>query len=120
VNLTGAVHHHPRSALRDDTKLEKLHAAAVVELGSFDAAAERLHVMPSAVSQRIKALEQRVGQALVVRERPCTATTAGEPLLRLPRRPRCWRPRRWRRCAEAQVLPRELRWPIPVIGVESR
>jgi LysR family transcriptional regulator (chromosome initiation inhibitor) len=32
--------------------------AAVVELGSFDAAAERLHVTPSAVSQRIKALEQ--------------------------------------------------------------
>jgi LysR family transcriptional regulator (chromosome initiation inhibitor) len=40
-------------------------------------------VTPSAISQRIKALEQRVGQALVVRERPCTATTAGEPLLRL-------------------------------------
>jgi LysR family transcriptional regulator (chromosome initiation inhibitor) len=33
----------------------------VIELGSFDAAAERLHVTPSAVSQRIKALEQRVG-----------------------------------------------------------
>ena len=31
--------------------------AAVIELGSFDAAAERLHVTPSAVSQRIKALE---------------------------------------------------------------
>lgn len=35
--------------------------AAVVELGSFDAAAERLHVTPSAVSQRIKSLEQQVG-----------------------------------------------------------
>lgn len=57
--------------------------AAVVELGSFDAAAERLHVTPSAVSQRIKALEQRVGQVLVVREKPCTATAAGVPLLRL-------------------------------------
>jgi LysR family transcriptional regulator (chromosome initiation inhibitor) len=41
--------------------------AAVIEFGSFDAAAERLHVTPSAVSQRIKALEQRVGQVLVVR-----------------------------------------------------
>ena len=51
--------------------------AAVIELGSFDAAAERLHVTPSAVSQRIKALEQRVGQVLVVREKPCTATQAG-------------------------------------------
>ncbi|WKG04098.1 LysR family transcriptional regulator ArgP [Mycolicibacterium sp. HK-90] len=57
--------------------------AAVVELGSFDAAAQRLHVTPSAISQRIKALEQRVGQVLVVREKPCTATVAGAPLLRL-------------------------------------
>src|SRR5260370_34147629 len=57
--------------------------AAVIELGSFDAAAERLHVTPSAVSQRIKALEQRVGQVLVVREKPCRPTAAGVPLLRL-------------------------------------
>jgi LysR family transcriptional regulator (chromosome initiation inhibitor) len=55
----------------------------VIELGSFDVAAERLHVTPSAVSQRIKALEQRMGQVLVVREKPCTATAAGVPLLRL-------------------------------------
>ena len=57
--------------------------AAVIEHGSFDAAAERLHVTPSAVSQRIKALEQRVGQVLVRREKPCVATPAGVPLLRL-------------------------------------
>ncbi|WP_369830669.1 LysR family transcriptional regulator ArgP [Mycobacterium sp. ACS1612] len=57
--------------------------AAVVELGSFDAAAERLHVTPSAVSQRIKALEQRVGRVLVLREKPSRATAAGVPLLRL-------------------------------------
>lgn len=57
--------------------------AAVVSAGSFDAAAERLHVTPSAVSQRIKALEQRVGQVLVVREKPCRATPSGIPLLRL-------------------------------------
>jgi LysR family transcriptional regulator (chromosome initiation inhibitor) len=57
--------------------------AAVVESGSFEAAAARLHVTPSAVSQRIKALEQRVGQVLVVREKPCVATAAGVPLLRL-------------------------------------
>ena len=55
----------------------------MIELGSFDAAAERLHVTPSAVSQSITALEQRVGQVLVVREKPCTATQAGVPLLRL-------------------------------------
>lgn len=57
--------------------------SAVVEFGSFDAAAERLHVTPSAISQRIKALEQRVGQVLVLREKPCVATPAGVPLLRL-------------------------------------
>ena len=57
--------------------------AAVVELGSFDAAATRLHVTPSAVSQRIKALEHAVGQVLIRREKPCTATVAGIPLLRL-------------------------------------
>lgn len=57
--------------------------AAVVEFGSFDAAAEQLHVTPSAVSQRIKALEHRVGQVVVLREKPCVATPAGVPLLRL-------------------------------------
>ncbi|MFL6084374.1 MAG: LysR family transcriptional regulator ArgP [Mycobacterium sp.] len=57
--------------------------AAVVEFGSFDAAAVRLHVTPSAVSQRVKALEQRVGQVLVVREKPCKPTPAAVPLVRL-------------------------------------
>jgi LysR family transcriptional regulator (chromosome initiation inhibitor) len=57
--------------------------AAVIENGSFDAAAARLQVTPSAISQRIKALEQRVGQVVVVREKPCVATAAGAPLLRL-------------------------------------
>jgi LysR family transcriptional regulator, chromosome initiation inhibitor len=57
--------------------------AVVIEFGSFDAAAARLHVTPSAISQRIKALEHRVGQVLVVRDRPCVATAAGVPLLRL-------------------------------------
>lgn len=57
--------------------------SAVVEFGSFDAAAEHLHVTPSAISQRIKALEQRVGQVVVLREKPCVATAAGAPLLRL-------------------------------------
>ena len=57
--------------------------AAVVELGSFDAAASTLNVTPSAISQRIKALEHGVGQVLVKREKPCTPTAAGVPLLRL-------------------------------------
>lgn len=57
--------------------------SAVIESGTFDAAAERLFVTPSAISQRVKALETRVGQVLVVRGRPCRATSAATPLLRL-------------------------------------
>jgi LysR family transcriptional regulator (chromosome initiation inhibitor) len=57
--------------------------AAVIEFGTFDLAAGHLHVTPSAVSQRIKALEQRIGQVLVVRANPCRPTRAGRPLLRL-------------------------------------
>ncbi|MGN6110269.1 MAG: LysR family transcriptional regulator ArgP, partial [Kofleriaceae bacterium] len=56
--------------------------AAVLEEGSFEAAARRLAVTPSAVSQRIKALEDRLGQVLVVRQAPCRPTPAGERLLR--------------------------------------
>ena len=59
--------------------------AAVVDTGSFDAAAAALHVTPSAVSQRIKALEQSVGQVVVRRSRPARATEAGLVHLRLAR-----------------------------------
>ncbi|MCL7458897.1 LysR family transcriptional regulator ArgP [Micromonospora echinofusca] len=65
----------------DTTQLRTF--AAVVREGSFEAAARSLHVTPSAVSQRIKALEQAVGQVLVRRTKPCGATDAGRPLLRL-------------------------------------
>ncbi|WP_328856317.1 LysR family transcriptional regulator ArgP [Williamsia herbipolensis] len=57
--------------------------AAVVREGTFDAAARALHVTPSAVSQRIKALESDVGRVVVRRSKPCVATTDGEVLLRL-------------------------------------
>lgn len=57
--------------------------AAVVDEGSFDAAARTLHVTPSAVSQRVKALEQQVGGVVVRRTRPCLPTPAGEVLVRL-------------------------------------
>ncbi|MFG1989200.1 LysR family transcriptional regulator ArgP [Actinoplanes sp. NPDC048988] len=55
---------------------------AVVDSGSFEAAARQLHVTPSAVSQRIKALERSVGQVLLRRAKPCVATPAGEALVR--------------------------------------
>jgi LysR family transcriptional regulator (chromosome initiation inhibitor) len=55
---------------------------AVIDEGSFEAAARTLHVTPSAVSQRIKALEQTVGQVLVRRAKPCEPTEAGQALVR--------------------------------------
>jgi LysR family transcriptional regulator (chromosome initiation inhibitor) len=57
--------------------------AAVVDEGTFEGAARRLQVTPSAVSQRIRALEQSVGQVLVRRTRPVTVTTAGAEVVRL-------------------------------------
>lgn len=59
--------------------------AAIVEHGTFEAAARSLHVTTSAVSQRIRALEASAGQVLVRRAAPCTVTPAGEPLVRLAR-----------------------------------
>lgn len=56
--------------------------AAVVRTGSFERAGRALHVTPSAISQRIKALEERLGVVLIVRGSPCTATPAGERLCR--------------------------------------
>jgi LysR family transcriptional regulator, chromosome initiation inhibitor len=50
--------------------------AAVVREGSFEAAAKAMNVSQSAVSQRIKQLEDKVGVVLVVRGRPCLPTDA--------------------------------------------
>ena len=54
--------------------------ASVVREGSFERAARALHVTPSAISQRIRLLEERVGCALVVRGQPCRATETGRRL----------------------------------------
>jgi LysR family transcriptional regulator (chromosome initiation inhibitor) len=54
--------------------------AAVIRTGSFDAAAEALSVTPSAVSQRVKGLEERLGLPLVIRATPCRPTEAGARL----------------------------------------
>lgn len=59
--------------------------AAAVETGTLDAAAGILHVTPSAVSQRIRALEAATGQVLLVRSRPVVPTEAGAAVLRLAR-----------------------------------
>ncbi|MBM7831908.1 LysR family transcriptional regulator (chromosome initiation inhibitor) [Agromyces cerinus] len=59
--------------------------AVVIDEGTFDAAARRLRITPSAVSQRVKALEQQLGRVLVVRSKPVRATEAGAPIVRLAR-----------------------------------
>lgn len=56
--------------------------AAVLSEGSFEAAARRLHITPSAISQRIKQLEERLGQVLLQRTIPCQPTVAGKTLAR--------------------------------------
>ena len=58
-----------------------LHAlAAVVQEGSFDGAAHKLNITQSAVSQRIKHLEEREGAIVIVRGRPCRPTELGQEL----------------------------------------
>lgn len=59
--------------------------AAVVDHGTLDAAARELHLTPSAVSQRIKALEQIAGRTVLVRSKPARATEAGMAVVRLAR-----------------------------------
>ena len=54
--------------------------AAVVREGSFERAARVLNVTTSAVSQRVKHLEERLGSVLIVRGQPCTATDTGRLL----------------------------------------
>ncbi len=69
-----------------DWDLPQLRAlAAAVDHGSLDAAARALHLTPSAVSQRLKALEQQVGAVLLQRTRPVRPTEAGGAVLRLAR-----------------------------------
>ena len=61
---------------------------AIADHGSFDAAARQLHITPSAVSQRIRALEAAAGQVLISRGTPCRPTPHGEWLVRLGRQTR--------------------------------
>ncbi len=67
----------------DTTHLATL--LAIVDHGTFEAAARALHLTPSAVSQRIRALESEVGQVVLRRSVPCRPTAAGEVLIRLAR-----------------------------------
>lgn len=67
-------------------EIEQLRALkAVIDGGTFEAAARTLYVTPSAVSQRIKSLEQSLGRTLVQRSKPVVATQSGIAVLRLAR-----------------------------------
>src|ERR1700722_15529167 len=56
--------------------------AAIVREGSFERAARALNVTASAISQRVKQLEERLGCVLIVRGQPCGATETGRLLWR--------------------------------------
>ncbi|WP_425578829.1 LysR family transcriptional regulator ArgP [Streptomyces lavendulae] len=70
----------------DELPLEQVRTLlAVVDEGTFDAAASALHVTPSAVSQRVKSLEQRTGRVLLMRTKPVRPTESGEVVIRFAR-----------------------------------
>jgi LysR family transcriptional regulator (chromosome initiation inhibitor) len=79
--------------------------AAVIQEGSFERAASALHVTPSAVSQRIRSLEERVGGALVVRDQPCRATDMGRRLCQ--------------HVARVRLLEQELQGALPALAPEG-
>lgn len=56
--------------------------AAVVSEGGFERAGEKLGLTQSAVSQRVRQLEELAGTILVIRENPPRPSPAGERLLR--------------------------------------
>lgn len=69
-----------------DLDLAQLHALrAAVDTGTLEGAARALHVTPSAISQRLKALEQTTGRVLLVRSKPVQVTEPGRAVLRLAR-----------------------------------
>lgn len=53
----------------------------VIELQSFELAANKLFISQSAISQRIKSLEEYIGQPVLIRSQPIVLTTAGEQLV---------------------------------------
>jgi LysR family transcriptional regulator (chromosome initiation inhibitor) len=56
--------------------------AAVIDEGGFERAAQVLYLTQSAVSQRVRQLEERLGQLLLIRSQPPVPTAAGRQLLK--------------------------------------
>ena len=79
--------------------------AAVAREGSFERAARVLHITPSAVSQRVRLLEERLGAVLIVRGQPCSATEIGARICR--------------HAELVSVLVSELRRELPMLPKDS-
>ena len=54
---------------------------AVLQEQNFDRAAKSLHITQSAISQRVKQLEQQFAEPLLIRSQPLLATPLGQKLL---------------------------------------
>jgi LysR family transcriptional regulator (chromosome initiation inhibitor) len=54
--------------------------AAIVREGTFERGAASLGITPSAISQRVRGLEERLGAILIVRSQPCEPTELGRTL----------------------------------------
>lgn len=54
--------------------------SAVLREGSFEGAARLMGLTSSAVSQRVRSYEERLGSLLIIRGSPCTATDLGRSL----------------------------------------
>ncbi len=67
----------------DLSQLRALDATA--REGTLEAAGRALHVTPSAISQRLRALEVATGRILLVRTKPVRVTESGQAVLRLAR-----------------------------------
>lgn len=78
----------------------------VVQEGGFERAARALHLTQSAVSQRIKLLEEELGQVLIIRSTPPQATPAGAALIR--------------HCRQVSLLERGLAEELSLEGPEGR
>jgi len=54
--------------------------AAIVREGTFERGAASLGITPSAISQRVRGLEERLGAIVIVRGQPCEPTELGRAL----------------------------------------
>ncbi|WP_455926510.1 LysR family transcriptional regulator ArgP [Pseudomonas putida] len=79
--------------------------AAVAEQGGFERAAQVLGLSQSAISQRIKLLEARLGQPVLVRATPPTPTEVGRRLLN--------------HVQQVRLLERDLQGQVPALGEEG-